>query len=88
MAENGSPFDFPCDIPVKVFGRNEPDFRDAVVGIVRGLFPDFTEEALTERSSRQDRFISLTVTVWVEERAQIDALYTELTGHDSVLMVL
>ena len=56
--------------------------------IVRGLFPDLGDDAVSERSSREDRFLSITVTVWVENRAQIDALYTELTGHDAVLMVL
>ena len=88
VTENGSPFDFPCDIPVKVFGRNEAEFRTAVLAIVRGRFPDFHESAMTERASRENRFLSITVTVWVESRAQIDALYTELTGHDAILMVL
>ena len=88
MAENGSPFDFPCDVPVKVFGRNEPEFRELVLGLVRSIFPDFDESRLIERPSREDRFVSITATVWVEERSRIDALYTELTGHEAILMVL
>lgn len=85
---NGSAFEFPCDIPVKVFGRNEQGFRDAVLGIVRMYFPDFLEDDLVERLSRRDRFVSITVTVWAESRSQIDGLYTALTAHDAVLMVL
>lgn len=88
MTGNGSPFDFPCDIPVKVFGRNEEAFREAVLGIVRAYFPEFGHDDLRERSSRQGRYLSITLNVWVESRAQIDALYTALTGHDDVLMVL
>lgn len=88
MTENGSPFEFPCDIPVKIFGRNDDSFREAVRAIVRTHFPDFADESLRERPSRRDRFLSITVTVWVEDRAQIDALYTELTAHDAILMVL
>jgi putative lipoic acid-binding regulatory protein len=88
VTENGSPFDFPCDIPVKIFGRNEASFREVVRTIVRTHFPDFAEDALRERPSRRDRFLSITVTVWVEDRAQIDALYTELTAHDDILIVL
>jgi putative lipoic acid-binding regulatory protein len=88
VSENGSAFEFPCDIPVKVFGRNDDTFRDAVFSIVQTYFPDFQKEHLVERLSRQDRYLSLTVTVWVESRASIDALYTELSGNEVVLMVL
>jgi len=88
VSENGSPFDFPCDIPVKVFGRNDSGFRDIVVAIVRMHFPDFSESNLAERTSREDRFLSITVTVWAENRHQIDQLYTDLTAHEAVLMVL
>jgi putative lipoic acid-binding regulatory protein len=88
VAENGSPFDFPCEIPVKIFGRNETVFREAVVTIVRTHFPDFHDDDLAERLSRKDRYLSLTVTVWVEAREQIDALYMALTAHDAVMMVL
>lgn len=88
MAENGSAFDFPCDIPVKVFGYNDAEFREAVVRIARNHFPDLDEASVIERLSRQDRYLSLTITVWVENRSLIDALYTELTAHEAVLMVL
>jgi putative lipoic acid-binding regulatory protein len=85
---NGSPFEFPCDIPVKVFGRNDPAFRDAVLAIARRHFPELVEDDVISRPSRQDRYISITVTVWAESRENIDALYTELSRHETVLMVL
>ena len=88
MVENGSGFEFPCDIPVKIFGRNDDAFREAAIAIVRRHFPDLREDSIVSRTSRQDRFLSITVTVWAENRAAIDALYTELSGHGGVLMVL
>ena len=88
MEGNGSPFEFPCDIPVKVFGRNDAAFRDIVLTIVRRHFPEFREDSLVARQSRQDRYVSMTLTVWVETRDRIDALYTELSRQESVLMVL
>lgn len=88
MSGNGSGFEFPCNIPVKVFGRNEPAFREAVVEIVASLFPDFDDDNLVERPSRRDRYLSLTVTVRAENRGQIDALYTRLSNHEAVLMAL
>ena len=88
MTENGSGFEFPCDIPVKVFGRNEESFRAAVLEIAERHFPARESRRISERLSREDRFLSITLTVWVEDRNQIDALYTELTAHEAILMVL
>jgi len=85
---NGSPFEFPCDIPVKVFGRNDAAFRDAVLAIARRHFPDLNEDSVTSRPSRQDHYLSMTLTVWAESREKIDALYAELSRHETVLMVL
>lgn len=84
-----SPLKFPCDLPVKVFGRNDDAFRSAALTIVRRHFAAFDEdEGLSERTSREDRYVSLTVTVHAESRAQIDALYRELTSSDAILVVL
>jgi putative lipoic acid-binding regulatory protein len=80
--------EFPCDIPVKVFGRNEASFRDAVVAIVTSHYGDFSELDVVERSSRGNKYVSMTINVRAENREQIDALYTELSGHDAILMVL
>lgn len=88
MSENGSPFEFPCDIPVKVFGRNDEAFREAVMGVVKTFFPEFRKGDVVERLSKRDRYLSLTLTLSVETRAQIDALYSELTAHEAILMVL
>jgi putative lipoic acid-binding regulatory protein len=88
-AMDDSLISFPCDLPVKVFGRNDPAFRGAALAIVRRHFESFDEELrLSERTSRGDRYLSLTVTVRAESRAQMDALYRELTASEDVLMVL
>ena len=88
MEGNGSPFEFPCDIPVKVFGRNDEAFRELVLAIARRHFPDLDNDDVAARPSRQDHYLSITLTVWVESREKIDALYAELSRHEAVLMVL
>jgi hypothetical protein len=79
---------FPCDLPVKVFGRNEPDFRAAVVAIVRACIDSFDESRITAQESREGRYLSLTITVRAQSRDQADELYRSLTAHERVLMVL
>lgn len=87
MSED-SPLEFPCEIPIKVFGRNEDRFRGAVMDVVGRHFSDLGEDAVSERPSRADNYLSITVTVYAESREQIDACYRELTSHEQIMMVL
>lgn len=79
---------FPCELPIKIFGRNEPRFRAAALAIVRAHYADVGEADVTEQASRRGNYLSLTVTVRAASRAQVDALYRELTASDEILMVL
>jgi putative lipoic acid-binding regulatory protein len=88
VVEDDSAFEFPCDIPVKVFGRNDDAFQITVFEIARRHFPDFDAELVRSRLSRGDRFLSITLNLYVESKAQIDALYTEMSAHEHVLMML
>ena len=77
---------FPCDLPIKVFGRNDPGFRDAILKIVESHYGK--AYTLAEQQSRQAAYVSLTITVRAESRAQVDAVYRELVAHELVLMAL
>ena len=81
-----SPLKFPTDIPIKVFGRNDLEFRSAVVAIIEKHYG--AAYTLTEVESKQASYVSLTVTVRAESRAQIDAVYRELVAHELILMAL
>jgi putative lipoic acid-binding regulatory protein len=81
-----SPLKFPTDIPIKVFGRNDAVFRAAVVAIIERHYG--SAYTLTETESKQAAYVSLTVTVRAESRAQIDGVYRELVANDLVLMAL
>jgi putative lipoic acid-binding regulatory protein len=77
---------FPTDLAVKVFGRNDPEFRGAVIGIVEAHYGK--AYAVAEQQSKQASYVSLTITVRAESRAQADALYQALVAHELVLMAL
>ena len=79
---------FPCEMPIKVFGRNEGDFRDVAVAIVKAHFTALTEGDVQEKLSKEGRFVSLTISVTADSRKQLDQLYRELTANQKVLMVL
>ena len=79
---------FPCVFPIKVMGRREDGFAQLVTDIVLKHAPDFHPETIEMRSSKQARYLSLTVTINAKSREQLDALYSELSKHPMVTMVL
>lgn len=79
---------FPCEIPIKVFGRNEQGFREAVLTILKKHFDRSEPSAMSERASSAGKYLSITVTVHAQTREQIDAAYRDLTAHADIMMVL
>ena len=79
---------FPCVFPIKVMGRREDGFAQSISEIVRRHAEDFHPGTLEMRTSRNGRYLSLTATINARSKAQLDALYSELTKHPMVMMVL
>lgn len=80
--------EFPCDLPIKVFGKNVEGFKSRVVAIVGSHFDAPAADVVREQFSRNNGYASLTITVRAETRAQIDALYEDLTANEEIMMVL
>jgi putative lipoic acid-binding regulatory protein len=86
--EAESPLKFPCEFPIKIMGRTQDGFAQAVVAVVRRHAPDFDPATLEMRSSRAGNYLSVTATIHATSRAQLDDLYRDLTSHPMVTMVL
>ena len=81
-------FEFPCDFPVKIMGKATDDFRSLALGIVTRHFGKLTAERIEERPSSNGKYLSITCTVVAGSKAQLDALYMELTSCSQVLIAL
>jgi putative lipoic acid-binding regulatory protein len=79
---------FPCDFPIKIMGRKERGFAQAVTDIVLRHARDFDPASVEMRPSRQGKYLSVTCVVRATSREQLDALYRELCDHPAVVMVL
>lgn len=79
---------FPCELPIKIFGKNEPEFRPVAVAIVRAHVPALVDAQISSQESRGGRFVSLTIRAELESRAHADAVYRDLVACERVLMVL
>lgn len=79
---------FPCEFPIKVMGRDDEAFERAVMAIFDRHLEDVKGASIRTRPSSSGKFLSITVTFTAESKAQLDALYTELSGHELVLFCL
>lgn len=80
--------EFPCEFSVKAMGLNEPGFHELVVQIVRNHCSDLGEGCSKTRPSSSGKWLSVTVTLQATSKAQLDAIYMELTEHEKVTMSL
>jgi putative lipoic acid-binding regulatory protein len=84
---------FPAVFPIKAMGRmqskeNDEGFAQIVLAIILKHAPDFDASSVEMRPSKNGNFISVTATINAQSKAQIDAIYLELTSNPLVLMAL
>lgn len=88
MTDEESLMEFPCDFDIKAMGMAEPGFDEVVVSLVRRHTPDLSEAAVRIRPSKGGKWLSVTVRIRARSRAQLDAIYQDLTDHEKIVMAL
>ena len=79
---------FPCDYPIKVFGRSGQGLLESITAIFKKHIPELTDNAFHSKNSAQGKYFSITVLIQATSKNQVDDLYQELTAHPGILMVL
>jgi putative lipoic acid-binding regulatory protein len=80
--------EYPCAFPVKVMGVKVDEFVATMAAIAQRHDPGFDATRVEIRHSKGGNYLGVTLTVQATSRAQLDALYLELTGHPLVKVVL
>lgn len=80
--------EFPVDFPLKVMGRRVDGFAQTISDLVQRHVPGFDPRTIELRPSSQGTWLSITLVVRIESRAQLEALYRDLAGHPLVRIVL
>lgn len=88
MSGNDELFQFPTEFPVKVMGRDSESFRTLTLAIIERHAGPMTPDRISERMSREGKFLALTYTITAESRAQLDQIYQDLTDSGVVLVAL
>jgi len=87
MAQD-SIIEFPCEFPIKMMGRDTPEFRDAMRMIVEKHAGDVDDSRVQTAVSRNGSFVSVTITITATSQQQLDDIYREISARDDVLMAL
>ena len=80
--------EFPCRFPIKAAGMAGEDFDTLIVEIVRRHAPDLREGSVVMRESSGGRWVSVTVVIEATSKAQLDAIYRELSAHEKVVWAI
>lgn len=83
-----SAIEFPCEFPIKMMGRDTPEFRLTAKGLIEKHVGSIAEEAIQINVSAKGNFVSVTVTVTAISQQQLDDIYRDVSGHEDVLMAL
>ena len=83
-----SAIEFPCEFPIKMMGRDTPEFRSTARALVEKHAGKVANDAVRQAQSRKGNFVSITVTITATSQQQLDAIYQDVTDHEDVLMAL
>jgi uncharacterized protein len=85
---SASLIEYPSEFPIKVMGAQVDGFVEAIVAVARRHDPGFDESKIELRPSHAGNYLGITITITATSREQLDALYSELTAHPMVKVVL
>ncbi len=85
---NESLLKFPCSFPIKMMGRDTPEFRETARSLVEKHTGPVSDTAINDALSRKGNFVSITITVNALSQEQLDDIYRDVSSHEDVLMAL
>lgn len=79
---------FPCNFPLKMFGRNSQQFINAVHTVISNHIPREEWISSKENHSRNQNYISCTVVICVQNREQLDNIIADINSCPDIIMAL
>ena len=80
--------EFPCLYPIKIIGKASACFQDEVIAAVERHTGKLDADLIKVQSSRQQNYVSITVTIAATGEDQIRSIFNELKTIENVKMVL
>lgn len=79
--------EFPCQYAVKAFGQGD-NFEAHVVDIVKQHIEPMAPVKHQSRPSKNGKYVAATISITATSKAQLDAIYHQLTADPQVVMAL
>jgi putative lipoic acid-binding regulatory protein len=79
---------FPCRFPIKILGRDNPDFHDIALRVVETHAGEIKPHDIRTAPSRQGNFVSITITIDATSQQQLDDIYRDLSAHEQIMVAL
>lgn len=87
MLDDPELIEFPCHIAIKVIGINTELFFHAVQRILSEFY-DLLDCEISQRLSKNDQYLALSVKVFAKSREEIDLVFSALSKSSHVKMVI
>ncbi|HIE77465.1 MAG TPA: DUF493 domain-containing protein [Candidatus Thioglobus sp.] len=81
-------FNFPCDYPIKVMGKDCPELYDELRLIIERYAGRLHHNQITSKNSSKGSYISYTVRIVATSKRQIDSINKELIENPFVDYIL
>jgi hypothetical protein len=79
---------FPCPFTFKIIGLANEEFEGEVLKIMNQHFPQLSEGAISQKLSKNNKYLAFTITVNAISQPQLDAAYLDLSNNPLVLFAL
>lgn len=79
---------FPDTYSIKAVGKDEDNFVELVLSVVRGLIDDADSISHYSRASRNGKYLSVTVSFTATDQAQLDSVFEKMSAQQRVVWVL
>lgn len=81
-------FEFPCQFPIKIMAKPNKEVVEFALKVLEEHVENADAIDFKTRESSAGNYISITATFEATSKAQLDAIYTALSGHPEIKMVL
>jgi len=77
-------WDFPCDINLKVMGLSHHPMVEIVTEIVERHVTGFDRSTILVKNSKKGKYISITATVSLTHKHQVEGIYADLEKREEI----
>jgi putative lipoic acid-binding regulatory protein len=79
---------YPCEFPLKMFGKNEQSFIAAVEATIEQWVPRSDWASSKQTPSKNATYVSYEIVIIAQNRTQLDGVCAAVTACPSVIMAL